>query len=342
MVVSSASATRRPEAQDLAHDQHGPLVGRQELQRRDEGQLDRLALLVAGVGRVEAVLHGEGLVRVGLHPHRLDHRLAGAVMRVRGGAVVHGEHPLGALRDRVEAGVGGDPVEPGAQGAAALEPRQAAPGPQERLLERVLGIVHRSQHPVAVRVKLAVAGADQPLERGLVAAPGRPPAARDPGRLVVSRAHALTLDPRRGFKLIGPPMNSPRSFGRYGQDEVRCLKPSRTPRAPYRRSRAGMRVLRRRLRMAPRAGSGRHAVRTGRLNSGASVGGGVVECATTQSLWLPYVEVPDVALPRNGHASWARPCPWSPARDPSAGAAWWTPRRAGNWRSGSRNELLLR
>src|SRR5215208_6055646 len=31
------------------------------------------------------------------------------------------------------------------------------------------------------------------------------------------------------------------------------------------------------------------------LDLGASVGGGIVECATRRPLWLPYVEVPEIA-----------------------------------------------
>ena len=47
--VSAVSWAEKPE--HLAEDQHGALVGRQELKRGDEGELDRLALLVAGIRR---------------------------------------------------------------------------------------------------------------------------------------------------------------------------------------------------------------------------------------------------------------------------------------------------
>jgi hypothetical protein len=55
------------------------------------------------------------------------------------------------------------------------------------------------------------------------------------------------------------------------------------------------------------------------LALGAGLGGGIVECATERSLWLPYVEVEDIALatddarllgatvllePREGPAGW--------------------------------------
>jgi hypothetical protein len=51
---------------------------------------------------------------------------AAAIVRVGGGAVVDREHSLGPPLDRFQAGVGGDPVEPGLERAAALELRQPA------------------------------------------------------------------------------------------------------------------------------------------------------------------------------------------------------------------------
>src|SRR5471030_479752 len=51
---------------------------------------------------------------------------------------------------RVEAPVGGDPVEPGAQRGASLETSKALPGGQQRVLQGVLGVLERSEHPVAV------------------------------------------------------------------------------------------------------------------------------------------------------------------------------------------------
>ena len=63
-------------------------------------------------------------------------------------------------------------VEPGAQRAAALEATEPAPDPQQRLLQRVLGVVQRAEHPVAVGVQLAAVGLDQPLEGAFVAGAG--------------------------------------------------------------------------------------------------------------------------------------------------------------------------
>src|SRR5262249_54500938 len=50
---------------------------------------------------------------------------------------------------RVEAPVGGDLVQPGANRGASLEPGEALPGGQQRVLEGVLGVLEGSEHPVA-------------------------------------------------------------------------------------------------------------------------------------------------------------------------------------------------
>src|SRR5262249_19206399 len=56
---------------------------------------------------------------------------------------------------RVEALVGGDPVEPCAHRGALLETGEAAPGGEQRVLQCVLGVLERSEHAVTVRVELA-------------------------------------------------------------------------------------------------------------------------------------------------------------------------------------------
>jgi hypothetical protein len=73
------------------------------------------------------------------------------------------------------------------------------------------------------------------------------------------------------------------------------------------------------------------------LEMGPGVGGGVVECATTRALWLPYVEVGDIAEaterarlagarvalePREGPAGWR-----SVVQEPAgAEIAFWQPK----------------
>ena len=140
------------------------------LERGDEGELHGLAELVASLGSGVTVLDGESLVRVRLHPDGLGERLAGILGGVGGRTVVDRKHALGSARDRVQAGVGCDPVEPRARCASAFEPVQAAPGAQQRVLKRVLGIVQRAEHPVAVGLKGRAVGFDEPLEGVRVAA----------------------------------------------------------------------------------------------------------------------------------------------------------------------------
>jgi len=87
-------------------------------------------------------------------------------------------------------------------------------------------------------------------------------------------------------------------------------------------------------RSAPLEGTGQHYQP---LELGGLVDGGVVECGAGRPLWLPYVEVPDVAAaterarelgaavplePREGPAGWR-----SVVAAPSAGElAFWQPR----------------
>ena len=72
------------EAEHLAQDQHRALVGGQVLERRDEGQLDALAQLVAGLGRGVAVLEPQPGVRERLDPDGLERRQAEVVVVVDG------------------------------------------------------------------------------------------------------------------------------------------------------------------------------------------------------------------------------------------------------------------
>ena len=137
------------EAEHVAQDQHRALARRQQLQRGDERELDALALLVLGVHHV------------GLDPHGLDERLGDGVVRVAGGAVVHRQHAPRAALDQLQAGVRRDPEEPRAQRAAAFEARQGAPRVGQRVLQRVLGVLRRAEHAVAMRVELGSVRLDE-------------------------------------------------------------------------------------------------------------------------------------------------------------------------------------
>jgi hypothetical protein len=148
--------------QDLAEDEHGALARRQVLEGSDEGQADR-------------VPHRRHIGRVSIdryHPSigdRLDPRLLGAVVEHRrldpgGRPEVHRTGPALGRPVHVEAHVGGDAVQPRPQRRAALEAVQAAPGGEERLLHRVLGLGSRTQHSVAVGGQLATVVLDGLLD----------------------------------------------------------------------------------------------------------------------------------------------------------------------------------
>ena len=60
-------------------------------------------------------------------------------------------------------------MQPQPQRAAALEARERAPGAQQHVLHRVVGVVDGAEHAVAVGVQLAPARGDERLEGVLVA-----------------------------------------------------------------------------------------------------------------------------------------------------------------------------
>jgi hypothetical protein len=156
------------EAEHVAEQEHGALRSREVLQGRDERELDGLTLLVASLGGGVSVLQPDGLVRVGLHPDRLSERFPRFVAGVGGMTVLDREASPAPSCQRVEADVGRDPVQPGAQQLMALEPRQRPPGPQQGLLEGVVGVEQRAEHPVAVGVERRPVGLDEAAERVLV------------------------------------------------------------------------------------------------------------------------------------------------------------------------------
>ena len=156
----------------VAQHQHRPLAGRDPLQAGDEGEADRLLGLVAGVGPLCPV--GQPLeqgVGIGLEPDRLA---APGRLRRPGRAArrVHVLGPPALVAERVEAAVGGDPVEPGAQRGAPLEPGEPAPGREQRLLDHVLGVLERAEDSVAVQLQLAAVRIGEGAEGLLVAVSG--------------------------------------------------------------------------------------------------------------------------------------------------------------------------
>lgn len=137
-----------PPGQHLAQDQHRPLLGRQLLQRRHERQPHRLL----GHGRLGRVLHRGQHARVGhgFQPGVVGAGGEGGPRQRRGLLEVHRAGPLVARGQHVQADVGRDAVEPGAQAGPPLERGVAPPGPHERVLHRVLGLEGGAEHPVAV------------------------------------------------------------------------------------------------------------------------------------------------------------------------------------------------
>src|SRR5439155_5330816 len=76
--------------------------------------------------------------------------------------------PRTPARDRSEADVRGDGVQPGGELRAWLVAVGAFPRAQHRLLERVVRVVERAEHPVAVEVERPAVWLDQERERLLV------------------------------------------------------------------------------------------------------------------------------------------------------------------------------
>lgn len=98
-------------------------------------------------------------------PRDLAGRAARTGHRHRGWAAL-------GIADRVQAPAGGDTVQPGPQGRAAGETIQAAPRRGQGLLEQVVGVGDRAEHPVAVQVQLAPVRVGEEGERVLIAGPG--------------------------------------------------------------------------------------------------------------------------------------------------------------------------
>ncbi len=155
-------------AEHVAQDEHRTLLRREVLQADDEGQCDRLPGLVASLGAGSRV--GDPLeehVGIGLEPDRLvpARRLGQRARRPLVGAAP--ARPQG-----IERAVRRDPVEPRTHRRAPLEPPEAAPRREQRLLEQVLGVLGRADDPVDVQLELTLVGAGQLAERVLVARAG--------------------------------------------------------------------------------------------------------------------------------------------------------------------------
>jgi hypothetical protein len=139
------------ESEDVAQDENGELPRRQNLKGGDEGQGDRLGLLVACLGAERHVdLSRKESVWQWLEPYHLAE--PGRLGRFNLWHVpLLGGSSTGRA-SRIEAPVGGDPVEPGAERGALLESSETLPRCQQRVLQSVLGILKRPKHPVTVHL----------------------------------------------------------------------------------------------------------------------------------------------------------------------------------------------
>ena len=198
------------EPEHVAQHEHRALLRREMLQADDERQRDRLPGLVARLRSGSLVRDAlEQDVREGLEPDRVP--VAGWL-----GHLAHPLQVLGPAPARpqgIQRAVGGDPVQPGAQRCAALEPLEAAPSGEQRLLEQVLRVLRRTDDPVDVHLELTPVGVGELAERFLVAD------ARTGERLL---GHVRILAPTRPFTCItshdvGAARNSSLSFRRRGR-----------------------------------------------------------------------------------------------------------------------------
>ncbi len=103
-----------------------------------------------------------GVIHSGLGQCRPEVRLD----RGRRRAHLHRPGPPLHVALHVDADVGGDAVQPRADAGAALERVGIAPGPQHRLLDGVLGLEARAEHPVAVPRQLPAEGLQLGLDDG--------------------------------------------------------------------------------------------------------------------------------------------------------------------------------
>ena len=190
---------RSGEAEDVAQHQRRPLSPRQVLQQRDERQVHRLARLVAGLG--PGVVRGRSR-RVGLEPRNLFQR--------RAGREVDRELSSSTALDQGQATVGGDAVEPGTHVAARRQPVERRPCPDQRLLDGILGILDRPEHPVAVHLQLGPVTRHSGIEVGTLHSEETTTREAPNGASAARTRPVATSHPRR------PPGSHRRSGGRTG------------------------------------------------------------------------------------------------------------------------------
>ena len=158
----------------VAQDQHRPLPRGQVLDGGEVCQLDRLARLDHDrrlVVRWSRQL--EQPVRVRLEPRQVDRRREVGVQDLFRRPDVGRHDTLRAARQRVEARIRRDAVEPGPEQRTSLERGTRLPCLEVRVLDEVVGVIDRAEHPVAVDVELAAVPLAQRGEGIAIAAAGR-------------------------------------------------------------------------------------------------------------------------------------------------------------------------
>ena len=148
LVPSSSATPCGLPPQHLAQDQHRPLSGREDLQSSDEGEADIRRRTASSAGSSVAgstSTSGAGSIHVvsesgadnGVEAVAAGPRSTGRARRLR--LFSMSRHTLVAMRyshDRT--------------GRTAFEAVGGAPGPQQRVLDGILGFGHGTEHPVAV------------------------------------------------------------------------------------------------------------------------------------------------------------------------------------------------
>ncbi len=126
-------------ADHIGQEQHRTLLRRKVLERGHEGEANALA--EHGTFRRISIGGKDTRIGNGLEPVSSWTRLE----RVFDGALrAHFDRSLStrAVRERIEANVGRDPIQPGAQGGTPVEPAHASPGADHRFLDGVIGFDH--------------------------------------------------------------------------------------------------------------------------------------------------------------------------------------------------------
>ena len=148
-------------AENVAKNQHCALFRRQQLERGNECELNRLALLVARV-RPRLGLREVVEQAIGVRLEVPEPCFPRALPRQR-------ERQLLSPLQQRQANVRGDSVQPRGERRARLEAAEVPPRAEQRLLACVVGVVQGAEHPVAVDMQHPAVGLDEERECGLIA-----------------------------------------------------------------------------------------------------------------------------------------------------------------------------